>query len=144
MVAAVALCAAPSASADIIAAVDVPLAAGAGSSVTQHPDQFDVALLNATTGARFSLPAGVNTATADEFHPSLTPDGKWLAFERVDPSAGTTRIIATNLTTGQVADLFNTFDVSTMQPATPFVEPGGSAVVTGTPYSFKPQWTSTR
>ena len=141
-VAVVALCAAQSASADIIAAVDVPLAAGPGSSVSDHPDQFDVALLNATTGARFSLPAGVNTTTADEFHPSLTPDGKWLAFERVDPSAGTTRIIEANLTTGQVADLFNTFEISTTQPATPFVEPDGSTVVTGTPYSFHPQWTS--
>jgi hypothetical protein len=144
-VAAVALCATPRASADIIAAVDVPFEAptGASSNASRHPDQFDVALLNATTGARFSLPAGVDTTSADEFHPSLTPDGKWLAFERVDPIAGTTRIIAANLTTGQMADLFNTFEMSTLQPATPFVEPDGSTVVTGTRYSFMPQRTST-
>jgi len=142
-IAAAALCATPSASADIIAAVDVPLPAGASTSVNQHPDQFDIALLNATTGTKFSLPTGVNTATADEFHPSITPDGKWLAFERVDPSAGTTRIIAANMTTGQTADVFNVFDVGTFQPATPFVEADGSAVLTGTPFSLKPQWTET-
>jgi hypothetical protein len=124
-------------------AVDVPLPAGASAGVNQHSDQFDIALLNATTGVRFSLPTAVNTSTADEFHPSITPDGKWLAFERVDPSAGTTRILATNLTTGQTADLFNTFDVGTLQPTTPFVEPDGSAVLTGAPFSLKPQWTET-
>ncbi len=138
-----ALYAVPSASADIVAAVDVPLAGGASTGVNQHTDQFDIALLNATTGAKLSLPAGVNTSTADEFHPSLTPDGKLLAFERVDASAGTTRIIAANLATGQTADLFNTFDVGTLKPATPFVEADGSAVLTGSPFSLKPQWTAT-
>jgi hypothetical protein len=133
VVAVVALWAAPRASADIIAAVDVPFEAPTGASPgpAQHPDQFDVALVNATTGVRFSLPTGVNTTTADELHPSLTPDGRWLAFERVDPVAGTTRIIAVNLTTGQMADLFNTFEIARTQAATPFIEPDGSAVVTG-------------
>ena len=127
------------------AAVDVPLAAPTGASPhpVQHPDQFDVALLNATTGARFSWPSGINTTSADEFHPSITPDGKWLAFQRVDPAAGTTRIIAANLTTGQMTDLFNAFEILTTQAATPFVEADGSAVVTGTPYASHPKWTST-
>jgi hypothetical protein len=138
-----ALWAVPSASADIIAAVDVPVAAGPATAINEHPDQFDIALLNATTGAKLSLPAGVNTTTADEFHPSITPDGRWLAFERVDPSAGTTRIIAANLSTGQQADLFTAFDTPTFQPTTPFVEPDGGSVLTGTPYTSAPRWTQT-
>jgi hypothetical protein len=143
VIAAAALYAVPGASADIIAAVDVPLAGGASTGVNQHTDQFDIALLNATTGAKFSLPAGVNTSTADEFHPSITPNGKWLAFERADANAGTTRIIAANLSTGQTADLFNAFEIGTLKPATPFVEANGGAVLTGSPFSLKPQWTQT-
>jgi WD40-like Beta Propeller Repeat len=143
IVAAIVLWATPGASADIVAAVDVPVAAGAATGINQHPDQFDVALLNATTGSKFNLPAGINTTTADEFHPSVTPDGKWLAFERVDPVGGTTRIIAANLSTSQTADLFNIFEVGSLQPATPFVEADGSSVLVGAPFSFRPRWTAT-
>lgn len=42
------------------------------------------------------LPAGVNTA-ADELHPSLSPDGTKLAFERVDSQAGTTIFFVVDL-----------------------------------------------
>ena len=69
--AAVALLAPASAHADLLAAYDrvVPGA------------QLDVALVNASTGLPVALPAGVNTA-AREFHPSLSPDARRLAFVR--------------------------------------------------------------
>ena len=42
---------------------------------------FDIALVDAGSGATIALPSGVNTA-ADELHPSLSADGRHLAFER--------------------------------------------------------------
>ena len=42
---------------------------------------FQIGLVNAATGAPRALPAGVNTA-ADEFHPALSPDGRFLVFVR--------------------------------------------------------------
>ncbi|HEY2636652.1 MAG TPA: hypothetical protein VGI54_04630, partial [Solirubrobacteraceae bacterium] len=49
---------------------------------------FDIEVVNATTGAKVALPAGVDT-TADELHPSISTNGKRLAFERKDSTAGT-------------------------------------------------------
>lgn len=43
--------------------------------------QLDVAVINASTGLPVALPAGINTS-AREFHPTLSPDGKRLAFVR--------------------------------------------------------------
>jgi WD40-like Beta Propeller Repeat len=48
---------------------------------------LDIALVAATTGEPITLPAGINTS-ADEFHPSLSADGRLLTFERATP-AGT-------------------------------------------------------
>jgi hypothetical protein len=42
---------------------------------------FDIGLVNATTGATVLVPAAVNT-TADEYHPALSPDGRFLVFTR--------------------------------------------------------------
>ena len=42
---------------------------------------FDIGLVNVSTGGRLTIPAGVNT-TDDELHPTLTPDGRYLAFMR--------------------------------------------------------------
>jgi hypothetical protein len=42
---------------------------------------FEIRLVNVSTGAAISVPAGVNT-TDDELHPTLTPDGRYLAFMR--------------------------------------------------------------
>jgi hypothetical protein len=42
---------------------------------------FDIGLVNAATGATLLVPTAVNTA-ADEFHPALTPDGRYLVFTR--------------------------------------------------------------
>ena len=43
---------------------------------------FEIGLVNASTGARLSLPAGVNT-TDDELHPSLSIDGRYLVWVRM-------------------------------------------------------------
>jgi hypothetical protein len=42
---------------------------------------FEIGLVKVSTGAAVPVPPGVNT-TADELHPSLTPDGRFLAFMR--------------------------------------------------------------
>src|SRR3954451_15251778 len=42
---------------------------------------FEIGLLNASTGAPLTLPTGVNT-TDDELHPSLSVDGRYLAWMR--------------------------------------------------------------
>jgi hypothetical protein len=43
---------------------------------------FQIGLVNASTGEARTLPAGVNT-TDDELHPTLSPDGRYLAFTRM-------------------------------------------------------------
>jgi WD40 repeat protein len=111
--------------ADIFAAVQVAAPA--------PRTDFDIAVLNASTGARVPLPAGTNT-TADETHPSITIDGRRLAFERSDPAAGTVRIIAADLTTSQSADLFNGFEVAQRAPSDPAILPSSSVVYTGGPF----------
>jgi hypothetical protein len=42
---------------------------------------FEIGMVNAATGASIAVPSGVNT-NADEFHPALTPDGRYLVFTR--------------------------------------------------------------
>jgi WD40-like Beta Propeller Repeat len=126
LVAVVAL-AAPVAHAGIVAAVNVPVPNGAAC-----PQQTDIALIDPATGAKSSLPPGVNTP-ADELHPSITPDGRRMAFETFDPTGGTTRIRVVDLTTGDQADLFNAFEVGVTQPTTPAIASDGSSVITGVP-----------
>lgn len=123
--AAAALLAPAAARADIFAAVQVAAPA--------PRTDLDIAVLNASTGARVALPAGTNT-TANETHPSITVDGRRLAFERSDPAAGTVRIIATDLTTSQSADLFNGFEVAQRAPNDPAILPSSSVVYTGGPF----------
>ena len=120
-----ALLAPAAARADIFAAVQVAAPA--------PRTDFDIAVLNASTGARVALPAGTNTA-AQETHPSITIDGRRLVFERSDPAAGTVRIIAADLTTSQSADLFNGFEVAQRAPSDPAILPSSSVVYTGGPF----------
>jgi len=122
-----ALLAAPSANAGIIAAVNEPVPNG-----TSCPTQTDIALIDPATGAKTALPPGVNTP-ANELHPSITPDGRRMAFETYDPAAGTVRIRVVDLSTGAQADLFNAFEASSIQPLTPAITPDGSSVITGIP-----------
>src|SRR5437588_5910589 len=67
--------AAPAARGELVAAYEH---AGAGGDL-------DIAVVVALTGEPITLPAGVNTA-ADEFHPSLSGDGRYLVFERATPA----------------------------------------------------------
>ena len=123
--AAAALLAPAAARADIFAAVQVAAPA--------PRTDFDIAVLNASTGARLALPAGTNT-TANETHPTITIDGRRLAFQRSDPAAGTVRIITADLITSQSADLFNGFEVAQRAPSDPAILPSSSVVYTGGPF----------
>jgi hypothetical protein len=113
-----------SAQADVFAAVTV---------VAASPrTDFDVAVLNASTGARAALPAGINTAD-DEIHPTISTDGRRLAFQRRNLGAGTDRIVVVDLKTGQSSDLFNGFEAAQRPPGEPAIAPDGSKVVVGGP-----------
>ena len=124
LVAVLALLVPGSASADIIAAVQV----------TGPDGSPDIAVMNATTGERAALPAGINTA-AQELHPSISKDGKRLVFLRLDPVAGTRRVIVLDTSTGQTADLFNGFEVAPAAAERPRDRPDGSVVFTGAPFA---------
>src|SRR5262245_5499348 len=119
-IACAALLAAP-ARADIFAVAPV---------VATSQNGIDVGWLDLSTGGSLTLPAGVNTA-AIENHPSISSDGKVLAFERVDLAAGTDRILRTDLATGQTRDLIDTFTALQIHPTSPAVWPDGGAVSTG-------------
>jgi hypothetical protein len=71
LVAALALAAPASAATPVIAAFD--------KHVTGNG--FDIGLVNAATGRTLAVPSSVNTA-ADEFHPALSPNGRFLVFTR--------------------------------------------------------------
>src|SRR4051794_33856605 len=75
----------------------------------------DIGLIDASTGTRLALPAGINT-TADERHPSISQDGRRLAFERRDSAAGTVRIIAADVVSAQTLDLFDAFSAVRNRP----------------------------
>jgi WD40-like Beta Propeller Repeat len=95
-----------------------------------HSD-IDVGLIDVSTGGSLALPAGVNTTAAIESHPTISTDGKRLAFERVNLAAGTDRLIVADLTTGQTMDLFNAFETATLHPTSPSISPDGDCVTTG-------------
>src|SRR5436305_9045064 len=132
-----AVLAAPIAKGDIIAATDLP---GPETDSVGCPKQADLALINAATGTRSALPAGINTA-AGEVHPGITRFGDRLTFARIDPSGGATRIIAVDMNTGQQEDLFSFFDAQQTQPNTPTLTPDGGSVIMGAP--LQQQSTST-
>jgi hypothetical protein len=117
----------PVARAGLVAAVNEPVPNGSSC-----PTQTDIALIDPATGTTMPLPAGINTP-ANELHPSITPDGRRMAFETVDPIGGTVRIRVVDLTTRAQADLFNAIQASSIQPMTPAITPDGSAVITGVP-----------
>lgn len=119
---------APAAQADIFAVVEVAAPART---------DLDVALINVNTGARVALPAGVNT-TANELHPSITPNGRRLVFERRDPAAGTVRIVLADLGTGETADLFNGFEAASDPPSSPAISADGLKVATGGAFEIDP------
>ncbi len=95
---------------------------------------IDVAEIDASTGTFGQLPAGINT-TANEFHPSVSLDGTRVVFERVDPGAGTHRIILADPTTGQTADVFSGFEVGADHPTSPAIAQGADTVFTGGPWT---------
>jgi WD40-like Beta Propeller Repeat len=111
---------APAAHADIFAVTGVP------SPVVGNGR--DIALVDVNTGARLSLPSGVNT-TADEQRPSITTDGDRMVFLRFD--AGTEHVIMVDLSSGQTSDLFNGFEVAAHAPRSPSITPDGKTVFTG-------------
>jgi hypothetical protein len=90
----------------------------------------DLVHINLNTGARLTLPASINTS-APETHPSITPDGKRLVFER---DSGSTRVIMVDLGTGQSSDLFNGFEAAARPPHGPAISPDGTTVFTGGPF----------
>ena len=98
--------------------------------VTSGANGIDVGLLDLSTGRSLTLPAGVNTPVIEN-HPSISPDGMHLAFERVDVSAGTDRILITDLSTGQTRDVIDAFSALTFHPGSPAIWPDGSAVSAG-------------
>jgi hypothetical protein len=97
---------------------------------TSQANGIDVGLLDLSTGGSLALPASVNTPAVDT-HPSISTDGKQLAFERVDPAAGTDRILETDLSTGQTKDLIDAFEALQWHPTSPAIWPDGGAVSTG-------------
>jgi len=106
----------PAGRADIFAAVCV----GSGN----------IAVLNVATGVRRTLPAGVNTSEY-EWNPSISSDGRRLAFRRLNQSVGGTRILVTDLTTGQTADVFDAFEIAADRPHFSSITPNGATLATG-------------
>jgi hypothetical protein len=127
--------AAVDARADIFAVLCVPAPA--------PRTDMDIALVNATVGTRQTLPVGVNT-TAEEVHPSISTDGRRLAFERFDRTLGTTHIIVVDQSTGVSTDVFTAFELAAHPEFGPALTPDGMTVVTGgASDDVKPQLTLT-
>jgi hypothetical protein len=114
------LFAAPAARADIFAVADAAAPSGRADS--------DVAMVNASTGARLSLPSPVNT-TGDEGHPSISSDGKKLVLSR--HVSGTTRILLVSLPDGATTDLFTGFEQASNPQFSPAISTDGTTVATG-------------
>lgn len=80
-------------------------------------------------GLAFQL---VNT-TDDKLHPSLTPDGRLLTFERRSALGGTVRIILVDVEANQSSDLFSGLQTSQVPQTSPALTPDGTTVITGRP-----------
>ena len=70
----------------LTAAAAVPAGASAAGLIAAYDRYvtgkgFEIGLVNASTGTRLTVPAGVNT-TDDELHPSLSVDGRYLVWMR--------------------------------------------------------------
>lgn len=128
---------APAAHADIFAVTGVS---------APNANSRDIALVDVNTGARLSLPAGVNTS-ADEQRPSITSDGSRMVFLRFD--GATERVIMVDLASGQTSDLFNGFEIASHPPRSPAITPDGTTVFTGGQFrdegggNFRPYITAT-
>ena len=75
------------AAAALILAAALPASAPAAGLIAAYDRYetgkgFEIGLANASTGTRLTIPAGVNTA-ADELHPALSNDGRYMLFERM-------------------------------------------------------------
>jgi WD40-like Beta Propeller Repeat len=71
----------------LLAAAALPASAPAAGLVAAYDRYetgkgFEIGLANASTGTKLTVPAGVNTA-ADELHPALSTDGRYMLFERM-------------------------------------------------------------
>jgi hypothetical protein len=71
----------------VVLAVALPATASAAGLVAafdryETGKGFEIGLVNVSTGASIPVAAGVNT-TADELHPSLSRDGRYMLFERM-------------------------------------------------------------
>ena len=121
---ALATLASPASRADIFAATCVADPSGSGQ---------DIAIVNASTGARVALPAVVNTADT-ELDPSISLSGQKLVFRRTSPS-GVNRLLMVDVVTGQSADLFTGREISQNPIFGSTIAGGGSLVFTGRPFS---------
>ncbi len=72
----------------LVASLAATASASAATSVIAAYEKFvpgqgfDIGLVDTGTGAAIAVPAGVNTS-ADELHPALSSDGRWLVFSRM-------------------------------------------------------------
>ena len=106
-----------------------PASADIFATYDQSCESRSLQTKNVTTGAFEALPAAANDSSADEFHPSLSPDKKRLVFLR--SKSGTIRVIVVDRATGQSADLFNAFEAAADPPTTPAFSQDGTKVITG-------------
>jgi hypothetical protein len=113
-----------SARADIFAATCVADPSGSGQ---------DIAVMNASTGARVALPAVVNSADT-ELDPSINLDGRRLLFRRTS-AAGVNRLLMVDLVTGASADVFTGLEVSQNPIFGSAITGNGSLVFTGRRFS---------
>jgi hypothetical protein len=113
-----------SARADIFAATCAAGPSGSGQ---------DIAIMNASTGARVALPPVVNSVDT-ELDPSITTDGRKLVFRRTSPT-GVNRLLMVDLVTGQSADVFTGLEISQTPIFGSTITPGGTLVFTGRRFS---------
>jgi hypothetical protein len=106
--------------ANLLVALDLPDLTGRNS---------DIVLLDPAVGT-MPVPNGINTA-AEERHPSLSPDGRYLVFLRPGASIQERRIIMVDLQTGRQADLFTGLEMLADHPVDPSFSLDGQWVVTG-------------
>ena len=102
------------------------------ATCVRGPTSQDIAIFNASLGTSVALPGVVNTADGIERHPSISSDGRRLAFARL--SGSSQRLIVADLSTGQTADLFTGFEIAQSPIFGSAITPDGTAVATGRPF----------